>query len=185
MKYAKIENGTVKIFNTLPRIYENIVNFQKAEIETLNDKGFFELVIPTITEHQRYGALSPNDFDAVNEVWVKPIIDFTQAEIDAHNEQKLDSDSSASKLSNHKSDGQLALKRIWDKIVRLNDNGQLTSNQFNTISNLLFDAVLPLEFGLWKVAQSKVNALPTASGILETIRVTVKEIIDNYITENY
>ena len=25
MKYAKIENGTVKVFNTLPKIYENII----------------------------------------------------------------------------------------------------------------------------------------------------------------
>ena len=185
MKYAKIENGTVKVFNTLPKIYENIINFQKADLETLNDKGFFELVIPTITEHQRYGGLSPNDFDAVNEVWVKPIIDFTQAEIDAHEKSKEDNDASAQKVSNFKANGQREHKRIWDRIMRLYDNGQLNDTQFNTISNLLFDAVLPLEFGLWKVAQSKVNALPTASGILETIRVTVKEIIDNYITENY
>jgi len=183
MKYAKIENGTVRVYATLPKTYENIINFQKAEIETINSKGFYEVVEPILIQYQRAEPLLVTDF--ANNKFTQRVYNFTQAEIDAHNEQKLDSDSSASKLSNHKSDGQLALKRIWDKIVRMNDNGQLTSNQFNTISNLLFDAVLPLEFGLWKVAQSKVNALPTASGILETIRVTVKEIIDNYITENY
>ena len=183
MKYAKNINGTVRVYATLPKTYENIINFQKADIETINSKGFYELVEPTLTQYQRAEPLLVSDF--ANNKFTQRVYNFTQAEIDAHNEQKLDSDSSASKLSNHKSDGQLALKRIWDKIVRLNDNGQLTSNQFNTISNLLFDAVLPLELGLWKVAQSRVDSLPSGTGILATIRTTVKSIIDDYVIANY
>ena len=185
MKYAKQENGTVRVYTTLPKTFENIINFQKADIETINSKGFYELVIPTITEHQRYGGLSPNDFDAVNEVWVKPIIDFTQAEIDAYEQSKEDSDASAQKVSNFKADGQTEHKRIWDRIMRLYDNGQLNDTQFNAISDLLFDALLPLELGLWKVAQARVDALPVGTGILATIRTTVKGIIDDYVIANY
>jgi len=97
----------------------------------------------------------------------------------------LDNDSSAQIIQNHMQNGQTQLIRIWDKIQRLKDNGQLTPNQFRIVSEVLFDALIPLEFGMWQVAQTKVNATPTASGIIGTIRTTVKKIIDDYVNENY
>ena len=178
-------NNQVKTFGKLPSVWGNVINLPKASDELLKALGFYDIESPTITEHQRYGGLTPSDFDAVNEVWVKPIIDFTQDEIDAYEKSKEDSDASAQKVSNFKADGQTEHKRIWDKIMRLYDNGQLNDTQFNAISDLLFDALLPLELGLWKVAQSRVDALPVGTGILATIRTTVKGIIDDYVIANY
>jgi len=97
----------------------------------------------------------------------------------------LDNDSSSQIIQNHRNNGQTKLRRIWDKIQRLKDNGQLTANQFRVVSEVLFDALIPLEFGMWQVAQTKVNATPTASGIIGVIRTAVKKIIDDYVNENY
>jgi len=97
----------------------------------------------------------------------------------------LDNDSSSQIIQNHRNNGQTQLIRLWDKIQRLKDNGQLTPNQFRIVSEVLFDALIPLEFGMWQVAQTKVNATPTASGIIGVIRTQVKAIIDNYVTANY
>ena len=113
------------------------------------------------------------------------VIALSQEEIDAHEKSKEDNDASAQKVSNFKANGQREHKRIWDRIMRLYDNGQLNDTQFNAISDLLFDALLPLELGLWKVAQSRVDALPVGTGILATIRTTVKGIIDDYVIANY
>jgi len=97
----------------------------------------------------------------------------------------LDNDLSAKILQTHKQAGEIELRKIWNKIQRLKDNGQLTANQFRTVSEVLFDALIPLEFGMWQVAQTKVNATTTASGIIGTIRTQVKAIIDDYVTANY
>ena len=184
MKLIKI-NNEIRLLSEFNNSFGNVLNIKIASEEKLNALGFYDAFYPPKTEHQRYGNIRNSIFNEVNKLFEVPVIDFTQAEIDAHNEQKLDSDSSASKLSNHKSDGQLALKRIWDRIMRLYDNGQLNDTQFNAISDLLFDALLPLELGLWKVAQARVDALPVGTGILATIRTTVKGIIDDYVIANY
>ena len=183
MKYAKIENGTVRVYATLPKTYENIINFQKADIETINSKGFYELVEPILTQYQRAETLLVSDL--VGTQFIQRVYNFTQAEIDAHEKSKEDNDASAQKVSNFKANGQREHKRIWDRIMQLYDNGQLNDTQFNAISDLLFDALLPLELGLWKVAQARVDALPVGTGILATIRTTVKSIIDDYVIANY
>jgi len=183
MKYAKNINGTVRVYATLPKTYENIINFQKAEIETINSKGFYELVEPIITQYQRVEPLLVSD--VANNKFIQRVYNFTHDEKDAYEKSKEDSDASAQKVSNFKADGQTEHKRIWDKIMRLYDNGQLNDTQFNAISDLLFDALLPLELGLWKVAQARVDALPVGTGILATIRTTVKGIIDDYVIANY
>jgi len=69
------------------------------------------------------------------------------------NQQQLDVDISAIKTLNYIKDGKTANKRIWDRIMREYDTGNITENQFNAISNTLFDAILPLEFGRWKIAK--------------------------------
>ena len=87
MKYAKIENGTVRVYATLPKTYENIINFQKAEIETINSKGFYELVEPILTQYQRAETLLVSDF--ANNKFTQRVYNFTQAEIDALNTQTV------------------------------------------------------------------------------------------------
>lgn len=184
MKLIKI-NNEIRLLSEFGNSFGSVLNIKSATEETLNVLGFYDAFYPPKTEHQRYGNIKDSIFNEITKLFEVPVIDFTQAEIDSYEENKLDNDTSAQKISNHKEKGQLTHKRIWDKIMRLYDNGQLTNAQFDAISTLLFDAILPLELGLWRIAQSRVNALPNGSGILATIRTQVKEIIDNYVINNY
>ncbi len=183
-------NGQIKVYNILPREWNTesgvkILNFRTAATEqNLYDLGFRDFIRPAITNYQKYGILLPEHL--TNDVYIYPIIDFTQKEIDVYNQQQLDNDSSALKLFTYKDEGQLWNKRIWDRIMREYDDGNITNNQFEGISITLFDALLPLELGLWKVAKSKVDAItPPSNATLLAILNKVKEIIDNYITQNY
>ena len=87
MKYAKNINGTVRVYATLPKTYENIINFQKAEIETINSKGFYELVEPILTQYQRAETLLVSDL--IGTQFIQRVYNFTQAEIDALNTQTV------------------------------------------------------------------------------------------------
>lgn len=182
--------GTVKEFEMLPELWTNKNGndhhgFHKMSNKIHQENGFFDVKKQTVTKQQRLIPLIPSDFDEYSKEFINRIEDFTQAEIDQQKQDELDNDESSKKISKHRQNGRLEHKRIWDKIMRLYDNGQLNENQFSIISDLLFDALLPLEIGLWKVSKSRVDALPTGSGILETIREKVKEIIDLYVLENY
>lgn len=105
------------------------------------------------------------------------------------NQIQLDRDISAIKTSNYITDGKTTSKRIWAHIMREYDKGPIdgiSESQFNTISNALFDAILPLEFGRWKIAKSRVDATTDpANAKLLAIKQKVQQIIDNYIAKNY
>jgi len=195
MKKARNENGNIVVyseqqmkqkFNRFQLANGSDVNlFYASAKEVLEDYGFFDIVIPTLMAGEKLGSIY---FDEAENVFAYPIEQIppkTQEELDAEAQTALDSDSSAQIIQNHINNGQTQLRKIWNKIQRLKDNGQLTPNQFRTVSEVLFDALIPLEFGMWQVAQTKVNATPTASGIIGIIRTQVKAIIDDYVTAKY
>jgi len=97
----------------------------------------------------------------------------------------LDNDSSAQIIQNHRQNGQTQLKRIWNKLQRLKNSGYLSASQYALVSNALFDALLPMDYGQWEIAQTKINATPNGSGKIATVRKAVKKIIDDYVNENY
>ncbi len=182
-------NGKITIYNKLPKEWNDIsgikiVNFNNAVTESeLYDLGFRNVVYPNLSSYQRRGNIY---MDIPNDYFTYPVIDFIQVQIDNYDQQQLDNDASALKIQSYKSDGQIAHKRIWDRIIRKFDNGDITNTQFKNISNILFDAILPIEFGLWYVAKAKVDALtPPSNAEMLAILDKVKEIINNYITENY
>ena len=176
-------NGQIRVFNTLPKVWDNTINFRASTESDLYALGFRDVVQPNLTQYQRRDTIY---MDTINDVFTYAIKDFTQAEIDAYDQRQLDNDSSANKLINYRADGEIWNKRIWDRIMREYDSGNLTENQFNTISTSLFDATLPLYFGQWTIAKVKVDALPIPSNAkLLAILNKTKQIIDDYITENY
>ncbi len=176
-------NGQIRVFNTLPKVWNNTINFRASTESDLYALGFRDIVQPNLTQYQKRDTIY---MDTVNDVFTYAIKDFTQAEIDAYDQTQLDNDNSANKLLDYKSDGQLWNKRIWDRVMREYDSGNLTNNQFEGISNTLFDALLPLELGLWKVAKSRLDVItpPTNTKML-AILDKAKQIINDYINENY
>ena len=84
MIYAKNNNGKVSIYRVLPKDYQiNGIkhNLSVLPIETINEQGFFELVVPTITETQRLESLLPTDL--IGTQYIQRVYNYTQAEIDA------------------------------------------------------------------------------------------------------
>ncbi len=76
---ARIENGIIVIYPTLPNEWNNILNFPQASVETLEAEGFYDLVEPEINPvTQRLGDLY---FDETNQVFAYRIIEKTQAVI--------------------------------------------------------------------------------------------------------
>lgn len=181
-------NGKITIYNKIPRTFtlQNnvIINGFKSTTKAYRyTLGFRDIVQPTLTVYQKKGVIF---FDLGNDYFTYPIIDFTQDQIDAYDQSQLDNDISAIKIRNYKSDGELANKRIWDRIMREYDSGNITEAQFKGISETLFDALMPMNYGLWKVTKSRVDAItPPGNAQMLAILDKVKEIVDNYILNNY
>lgn len=77
---ARLENGKIVTYPTLPNIWKNILNFPMSDVETFESEGFYELIEPTFNPQlQHLGELY---FDEVNKLFTYQVIDKTQAEID-------------------------------------------------------------------------------------------------------
>jgi hypothetical protein len=123
---ARIENGTIKIYKTLPSVWNNILNFRNASNEVLKSNGFYDVVKPAFNSlTQTKGGLY---FDEANEVVTYDItdIDFDQ-DIDILDEEgnvtgtekryKLD-EIKVSKLAEIKSKAGELLKPTDWQVVR-------------------------------------------------------------------
>jgi len=177
MTYAKIENGTVKT-KSLPRIYEIIINFIKADIATINSKGFYEVVIPTITQYQRLIPLEVTDL--VGNQFIQRVYDFTQAEIDAYDEQQ-ETQTVQQLLDTFETDGIEFYREVAVLVKKNYDNGTITETQYKAVRVTLEPALRPLKLGDFDIAQDNINAITRPNGILGQLYDFVKNKIDNYL----
>lgn len=180
-------DGQIKVFNQLPRVWKTETGtyngLRKADSITIYSYGFRNVVQPILTQYQKRGLIY---LDTVNDFYTYTIINFTQVEIEEYDQRQLDNDVSANKIQIYKYDGQLYNTRIWDRIMRKFDNGDITNNQFEAISVIIFDATLPLELGLWKVSKSRLDAITPPTNVkMLAIFDKIKQIINDYITQNY
>jgi hypothetical protein len=183
-------NGTVKKYGKLPTSWKdethNIVNFRKASIELLEEIGFFDVENPTITEHQRLGALLPEHFDTQGKVWIPPVINFTQVEIDSHDEAVLDSDETAMEDEQRESDGILLFKRIRRRVKRMFDRGGLQPTQIRKLRKELYPILKGLKDGDWDFVQEDLTAMPDYTNVkLLGIQTIARDKVDAYVLENY
>jgi len=180
MRYAKIENGTVNIFNILPRIYKNIINFKKADIETINAKGFYEVVIPTITQYQRVLPLEITDL--IGTQFIQRVYDFTQAEIDAYNLEQ-ENRPILELLQQFESDGNTFYNDVKLMVKKHHTKGTITDAQYKAIRVTLEPALRPLKLGDFDIAQDNLNAIPRPTNAkLAILYDFVKNKIDNYLS---
>ena len=182
MKYAKLVNGTVRKYGVLPNTYENVINFRKASEQTKNSKGFFEVIEPSITQYQRLIPLDATDFSANK--FEHRIYDFTQNEIDTLIQKNEDEDSVAVKNEKRKKDGEILHMRFWNKIERHLENGDISQNLYDALSIQLWDEVLPIKFGAWKIAKARVDIIPEPANAkaLEILNF-IKNKINDYIID--
>lgn len=71
-------SGQIKVFSSIPKTWNNTLNYHLADNQLHYDDGFRQVVQPTILPTQKKGAIY---FDAVNDNFTYTVIDKTEAEI--------------------------------------------------------------------------------------------------------
>ena len=106
---ARIENGTIRKYGSLPQDFENILNFRNADEETVKSKGFFDVVTPEFDP--TYWRLGEIYFDDKNQVFSYTLIAIPVDEV----KQKLKTDFEAAKNRTRKE----LLDALVDKMIEL------------------------------------------------------------------
>jgi len=184
MKYAKQENNTINIYNSLPATYNGIMNFRNSSEATKQTNGFYPLIEPTITEYQELVNLH---FDEVNQVFTYDVRDFTQDEIDAFNQQKQ-FEKDAAFQTKKKEDGIAYADEINTKLIgimRGKTQAQIDDLDIEFRSKILKYLDL-IEGGDWWTAKRMIDntTLPKIPEI-KTLFLEVRQHIRNYVNKNY
>jgi hypothetical protein len=117
---ARIENNIIKLYNTLPQDFENILNFKNAEETIIRSKGFYNVIVPFYnTETQIIGQIY---FDSDLEIFTYPIVNKTPSQIEQEQIEKVNkqADVAYSYL-----DIQVLKKLLADKIEAINETEAL------------------------------------------------------------
>jgi tRNA(Ser,Leu) C12 N-acetylase TAN1 len=185
MIFAKNINNTVRTYNSLPTNYEiNGIrhNLRVLPIETVNAEGFYEVVIPTITQYQRLENLIPSDL--VGNQWIQRVYNFTQQEIDDYDQEQIDNAIDAI-VNTYEADGRAFFVKLRRKIREYYDDGNITQAQYKNIRTSLQPVIQPLRYGDWDVAQDEINAISRPAGQMGVLYDFLKNKIDQYIIDNY
>ena len=182
---AKLENNIVKIYNSLPTRY--LINgmphnLSKLPVGIQEDEGFYEVIVPTITQYQRLEDLIPSDFNGTN--WVQRVYDFTAQEVIDYDELQIENAISQD-LNTKQQDGETFFVQVRNKIRRFYNDGNINQTQYKSIRTSLQPVLQPLRYGDWDVAQDNINAISRPSGQLGNLYDFLKNKIDTYIIDNY
>ena len=112
----------------------------------------------------------------------REVVELSQAEKDAKADNN--SDKTAETFVNiHKDNGQEEARHIFMKLKRYYNEGNLTENQYKNIKDQLFDILIPLDYGQWDIAQTRILAItPPVNQRLLNVYNYVKNRIDTYVT---
>ncbi len=183
MRYAKDFNGTIKIYSSIPKKWEDDIAFSMREIAWFNSKGFYEVVEVTPSNTQKLGAIY---FDAVNEVFTYPLIAKTQTELDQEAENALNSDVSQQAINQRRADGMQGFDRIKAIIERKYRNGEITATQAKNADAYFHPLIKDLNFGSWIIVKGLLNAeAANVPAGYQSLFDTIKGKVDNYVTNNY
>ncbi len=183
MRYAKDFNGSIKIYSSIPKKWEDDIAFSMRDKQYLNDKGFFEVVEVTPSATHKLGAIY---FDAVNKVFTYPLINKTQAELDQEAEQALNSDVSQQAIDQRRADGMQGFDRIKAIIERKYRNGEITATQAKNADAYFHALIKDLNFGSWIIVKGLLaTEAPNVPAGYQALFDTIKGKVDNYVTNNY
>lgn len=127
---ARIENGSIKVYDAVPRDYLNILNFRKADAEVHKSHGFYDLVAPEFDpDYWRLGRLY---FDAEGQIFTYELVQVPVEEV----QEKLIHDFDLAKkqtrtellealldkmIELHREELPEGLVGLWDALVSEND----------------------------------------------------------------
>jgi hypothetical protein len=171
----------LRTWSRIPKYWETrpfMMNYDKNLAIHFED-GWRDVVVPVITENQKLGSLV-----VLNDTVTYQIIDLTVQEIADRGQQREDSDQSADLFNTAKSDGIQMFDRFLVSIQRQFDSGNLTGVQALQCYNMLYLPLLPLKDGMFRIAQSSLNAIvpPTNAKVLAVLDMA-KQKVNAYVNK--
>jgi len=154
-------------------------NFRNVNVLFHEEAGFFPVQTPAFDPStQKLGSIFE---DTPNKLFKYPIINLTAQEIQEI--EDLNDDTVAKETENvSSSEGILEVKYIFKRLRKLLNKGTLTQNQFNSAEDLLFDALIPLNWGKWSIAKTRLdNILDPVNATLLSILNEIRDRVDYYI----
>ena len=180
--------GAIRTFNNIPRTFSSLTYNAGQRTDGYNTlsntvyeaDGFYDVITPAYDEStQKLGALF---FNTTN--FTYPVIALTQPEIDARVDG-IEDNIAGETEGTREQDGTEEGKFIFKYLRKLNNNGTITNNQFKAAQDLLFDALLPMTYGLWDVTEDRLLAIPDpTNNTLLSILNEIRNRISSYITNN-
>jgi len=109
------------------------------------------------------------------------VVALTQEEIDTKARQKLDSDAAAQFFNRRKEDGMVYIDRFSHYVYRRVVNNEITKAQAIAGLNFFYDAIQPLEFGYFELANTRVAALVTGNADLLALKTKITNELTDYL----
>lgn len=143
------------------------------------EAGFYPVVVPEYDPRTQYIKASEIYFE--KGVFTYPVNNYTAAELEQQARDR-ENDQAHGVEDGRKVDGEEEARYIFKELRRLKNAGTLTEGQFQGAQNLLFDALLPMTYGLWDVTKTRLGLItPPVNATLLSILNTIKGRIDYYI----
>lgn len=169
-------------FNTLPNAYigvEKVDGGYAYRTDLHEQDGFLDFVQRNPDESiEKLGDIILDGNTYTNETI--PLTAQEQADYIVQQEDNV----AQTEESSRQSDGDAEARYIFKNLRRLLNKGVITENQFKASQNLLFDALLPITYGLWDVSETRLNNLTNPSNatllnVLNQIRVRITYYVNN------
>lgn len=143
--------------------------------------GWRDYVAPTynIATHK----LEDLYYDTQSDTVSHTIVPLSEQELADRQQQALDSDEAASKLATDISNGQIMYQRFFAYLQRQFNTGNLTAAQAKNSAMLLWNPLLPINYGQFLVAQLNLNSLtPPANAKELAVLNLAKQQISDYLS---
>lgn len=117
---ARIEEGQIKIYGTLPKDFKHYLNFAQADETLLKAEGFYDVVMPEYDpENQKLGDIF---FDEENEIFTYPVVSLSPEEIE---QEKIRGIEAMANSAESNVDMRLVVKILSDKLTTATDEEAL------------------------------------------------------------
>lgn len=184
-KYLKFSNvGNILIYKeaNFPDVWGTVnwrkESFKNVDVSFHEEAGFFPVITPPLNPDgtEKLGAIFE---DTPNKLFTYPVELLSSQEL-----EDLEDAKAGDEETTRTSDGEDMAKEIFKDLRKLKNDGTLTPTKFIAAQDLMFDALLPMTYGLWDVTDDRLTNIPdpgdaTLLNILNQIRQRITDYINN------
>jgi len=178
---AKNENGTIKVYPTLPTRYGNILNGYELMTERHEADGFFEVFVPNLMPNEQKGAIY---FDENINAFTYPIESIIIVEPTAQELQQKALQEETQKYIQRTQDGINTYAELSAEFRLAKLNGILSEEQQKGIERILVPVRNEVLAGQWISALQLLEEIGFTN-IGESLYNRLHLLLTDYITLNY